>query len=101
MEYFRLCLVRFLCINATSFYPGKNLGALGDGGIITTNNEVLYEKVKSLRLELDAKKKEGEGAQGVIAGLKSQIESLREELKASQKAFRAKKQIELYPQDSF
>jgi hypothetical protein len=48
------------------------------------------EKVKSLKLELDAKKKEGEGAQGVIAGLKSQIESLREELKASQKAFRDK-----------
>jgi dTDP-4-amino-4,6-dideoxygalactose transaminase len=26
-------------INATSFYPGKNLGALGDGGAITTNME--------------------------------------------------------------
>ena len=48
------------------------------------------EKVKGLKLELDAKKKEGEGAQSVIAGLKSQIESLRDELKASQKAFRDK-----------
>eukprot|EP00605_Chrysophyceae_sp_TOSAG23-4_P001977 GSChrysophyteH1.ASY1.ANO1.2191.1 assembled CDS len=48
------------------------------------------EKVKNLKLELDAKRKEGEGAQGVISGLKSQIESLREELKASQKAFRDK-----------
>lgn len=36
-------------INATSFYPGKNLGALGDGGAITTNNKDLYEKVSSLR----------------------------------------------------
>ena len=36
-------------INATSFYPGKNLGALGDGGGITTNNELLYKKVKSYR----------------------------------------------------
>ena len=36
-------------INATSFYPGKNLGALGDGGAITTNNDELAEKVKVLR----------------------------------------------------
>jgi dTDP-4-amino-4,6-dideoxygalactose transaminase len=36
-------------INATSFYPGKNLGALGDAGAITTNNKELYEKSKFLR----------------------------------------------------
>jgi dTDP-4-amino-4,6-dideoxygalactose transaminase len=36
-------------INGTSFYPGKNLGALGDAGAITTNDEVLFEKGKSLR----------------------------------------------------
>ncbi|MFM7016716.1 MAG: DegT/DnrJ/EryC1/StrS family aminotransferase [Bacteroidota bacterium] len=29
-------------INATSFYPGKNLGAFGDAGAITTNDEQLY-----------------------------------------------------------
>lgn len=29
-----------------SFYPGKNLGALGDGGAITTNNADLAEKVR-------------------------------------------------------
>ena len=32
-----------------SFYPGKNLGAIGDGGAITTNNPELYKKVKLLR----------------------------------------------------
>ena len=32
-----------------SFYPGKNLGALGDGGMITTNDAVLYEELKALR----------------------------------------------------
>ncbi len=33
---------------AFSFYPGKNLGALGDGGGITTNDRALYENVKAL-----------------------------------------------------
>ena len=32
-----------------SFYPGKNLGALGDGGAITTNHPDLAEKVQVLR----------------------------------------------------
>lgn len=31
-----------------SFYPGKNLGALGDGGAITTDNEELASLVRSL-----------------------------------------------------
>ena len=35
-------------INGTSFYPGKNLGALGDAGGITTNDSVLNEKAKVL-----------------------------------------------------
>jgi len=32
-----------------SFYPGKNLGALGDGGAITTNDDQLAETLKALR----------------------------------------------------
>ena len=31
-----------------SFYPGKNLGALGDGGCITTNNKELADKIRAL-----------------------------------------------------
>ena len=36
-------------VNATSFYPGKNLGALGDAGAITTNSAILNEKIRALR----------------------------------------------------
>jgi dTDP-4-amino-4,6-dideoxygalactose transaminase len=36
-------------INATSFYPGKNLGALGDAGAVTTNNDELAKKASILR----------------------------------------------------
>ena len=32
-----------------SFYPGKNLGCLGDGGAVTTDDDALAEKVRALR----------------------------------------------------
>lgn len=32
-----------------SFYPTKNLGAIGDGGVIVTNNKEIGEKVRLLR----------------------------------------------------
>ena len=32
-----------------SFYPGKNLGALGDGGMVVTNSDIYADKLKMLR----------------------------------------------------
>ena len=34
---------------AFSFYPGKNLGALGDGGAVNTNDDALAKVIQSLR----------------------------------------------------
>lgn len=36
-------------VNATSFYPTKNLGCLGDGGAITTDDPILAERIRILR----------------------------------------------------
>ena len=36
-------------VSATSFYPGKNLGALGDAGAITTNSDEYADKLRLLR----------------------------------------------------
>jgi len=36
-------------VGSFSFYPTKNLGALGDGGAITTGNQSIAEKIRLLR----------------------------------------------------
>lgn len=36
-------------VNGTSFYPGKNLGALGDGGAVTTDDDSIAEHIAMLR----------------------------------------------------
>lgn len=41
---------------AFSFYPGKNLGACGEGGAITTNEEALAKRTKMIRDHGQAKK---------------------------------------------
>ena len=36
-------------VNATSFYPGKNIGALGEAGATTTNDKDIDRRIKQLR----------------------------------------------------
>lgn len=45
---------------AFSFYPSKNLGALGDAGAITTNDDKLYEVIQKLRNYGSSKKYKSE-----------------------------------------
>jgi dTDP-4-amino-4,6-dideoxygalactose transaminase len=36
-------------VSCFSFYPGKNLGAYGEGGAVTTNDAAVAAKIRSLR----------------------------------------------------
>jgi dTDP-4-amino-4,6-dideoxygalactose transaminase len=58
-------------LNATSFYPGKNLGALGDAGALTTDDEMLFKKCQTLRNYGSQKKYHNE-----IIGYNSRLDEL-------------------------
>ena len=59
-------------------------------GALKTEMTRLELKYVSLQKDLETRKKEGERAEGVASSLKNQVESLREELKATQKAYQDK-----------
>jgi len=54
-----------------SFYPGKNLGALGDAGAITTNDDKLAKTIKALRNYGSYKKYEN-----IYQGLNSRLDEI-------------------------
>jgi dTDP-4-amino-4,6-dideoxygalactose transaminase len=54
-----------------SFYPGKNLGALGDGGAVTTNDSELADRIRVLRNYGSREKYQNE-----ILGINSRLDEL-------------------------
>ena len=64
---------------AFSFYPGKNLGACGEGGAITTNDAELAQKVRMLRDHGQAQKyyHDMEGYNGRLDSLQAGILSVK------------------------
>jgi dTDP-4-amino-4,6-dideoxygalactose transaminase len=64
---------------AFSFYPGKNLGACGEAGAVTTNNEEMARKMRVLRDHGQAKKyyHDVEGYNGRLDALQAGILSVK------------------------
>jgi dTDP-4-amino-4,6-dideoxygalactose transaminase len=60
---------------AFSFYPGKNLGACGEGGAVTTNDEKIAQNIRMLRDHGQAKKyyHEFEGYNGRLDAIQTGI----------------------------
>ncbi|KPJ55317.1 transcriptional regulator [Parcubacteria bacterium DG_72] len=56
-----------------SFFPSKNLGGLGDGGMIVTNNENLAENIKLLKNHGSSKE---EKYLNLVLGINSRLDSL-------------------------
>jgi len=79
-----------------SFYPGKNLGALGDGGIVTTNDKELADTIKVLGNYGSAKKYEN-----IYKGTNSRLDEiqaamLRVKLRYLDKEIEKRKEIANY-----
>lgn len=55
-EYFKKKSGNLGDISCLSFYPTKSLGCYGDGGAIVTNNKIIYDKLKSIRVHGQSKK---------------------------------------------
>jgi dTDP-4-amino-4,6-dideoxygalactose transaminase len=66
-------------VGCFSFYPGKNLGAYGEGGAVVTNNRELARRIRTLRSWGEEKRYEHtvkgfnyrmDGIQGAVLGVK-------------------------------
>ncbi|MFA7676119.1 MAG: DegT/DnrJ/EryC1/StrS family aminotransferase [Candidatus Shapirobacteria bacterium] len=56
-----------------SFFPSKNLGAMGDGGMITTNNKKIAEKIRLLKNHGSSPKNK---YKNLVLGINSRLDSL-------------------------
>ena len=79
-----------------SFYPGKNLGALGDAGAVTTNDTTLMETIAALRNYGSKRKYEN-----IYQGLNSRLDELQAaflnvKLKYIQKDIEARRDVANY-----
>ena len=79
-----------------SFYPGKNLGALGDAGAVTTNDETLAKTIEALRNYGSHKKYEN-----LYKGLNSRLDEIQAaflnvKLKYIQKDIEARRKVANY-----
>jgi len=54
-----------------SFYPSKNLGGFGEGGMITTNNEELAKKLRALRVHGSSEK-----YYHILIGINSRLDTI-------------------------
>ena len=66
-----VCVGASGCLTCFSFYPGKNLGAYGDGGAITTNDEGLAKTLRILRDHGSPAKYEH-----IVIGTKSRLDAI-------------------------
>eukprot|EP01041_Mallomonas_annulata_P004098 gene4098-8148_t len=72
----------------------------GDKSTLRTEMTKLESKTKALQIDLDTKIRENARSETVCTSLKTQVENLRDELKASQKAFRDKMEASQAQSDS-
>ena len=79
-----------------SFYPGKNLGALGDAGAVTTNDQVLAKTIAAIRNYGSENKYEN-----IYRGLNSRLDEIQAaflnvKLKYIQKDIEARREVANY-----
>jgi dTDP-4-amino-4,6-dideoxygalactose transaminase len=59
-----------------SFYPTKNLAACGDGGMVTTNDDELADRVQLLRQQADASVLGGQSRTHLAVGYNSRLDEM-------------------------
>lgn len=58
-------------IGCISFFPGKNMGAYGDGGAVLTNDDEIAEKIRMIRVHGSASK-----YRHLLLGINSRLDSI-------------------------